>query len=144
MISMKYDELKIKNQLCHPLYSAANSIVRAYEPHLKGVGLTYPQYLVMLSLWEEDGVSISNISENTFFDSGSLTPLLRRLSEKGFISVSTSEKDQRQKVVQLTKRGEKLKDQVHALIPRLGACYSSLSKDEIGTLRKILHKLLPK
>ena len=138
---MDYDDLKLKNQLCHPIYSAANAVVRAYEPLLKKIDLTYPQYLVMMHLWEEDGVSIRKISEATFFDSGSLTPMLKRLVEKNLITVTVSEDDLRQKVVCLTKRGNKLKDDALKLIPEFLSCYTSLTSTEAVTLKKLLNKL---
>lgn len=138
---MKYDSLKLKNQLCHPLYSAANAIVRAYEPHLKDLDLTYPQYLVMMSLWDEDGVSITKISEDTYFDSGSLTPLIKKLAEKNLISINISKEDKRQKVITLTKKGDKLKDKALELVPEFSDCYTSLTESEALTLKKILNKL---
>lgn len=137
---MNYDHLKLRNQLCHPLYSASNALIRIYDPHLKALDLTYPQYLVMMSLWEEDHVSISKLSEDTFFDSGSLTPLVKRLSEKGLISVVPSKEDGRQKVVTLTKKGEKLKAEA-VKIPELMACHMGLSMNEMTTLKKLLEKL---
>lgn len=139
---MKYDNLKLKNQLCHPLYSIANAVIRGYEPHLKKLDLTYAQYLVMLSLWEQDDVAISKISETTYFDSGSLTPLIKRLKDKGYISVTSSEEDLREKKISLTKKGEKLKDKALEIIPGLAACFSSISLDEAMTLKKILNKLV--
>lgn len=138
---MDYNNLKLKNQLCHPLYSVANAIIRAYDPHLKKLQLTYPQYLVMMSLWEEDLVSISKISETTFIDSGSMTPILKRLCEKKLISVNASKDDRRQKVVSLTKKGEKLKDDALERIPDLISCFSSISTEEAMLLKKILRKL---
>ena len=141
VVFMDYDNLKLKNQLCHPLYSAANAVIRAYEPHLKKIDLTYPQYLVMMNLWEEDGGSITKISEATFFDSGSLTPILKRLVEKNLISVTGSKDDLRQKVVKLTKRGERLKDEALELIPKFLSCYTSLTSTEAATLKKLLNKL---
>ncbi len=139
---MSYENLKLKNQLCHPLYSAANAIVRAYEPHLRKLDLTYPQYLVMMSLWEEDAVSISKISEDTFFDSGSLTPLVKRLVEKQLIAVTQAKEDRRQKVVSLTKKGKRLRDEALELVPSLSACFCDLSAAEAQTLKKTLSKLL--
>ena len=138
---MKYERLELKNQLCHPLYSAANAIVRAYEPHLTSLDLTYPQYLVMLSLWEEDKVSITKISGDTFFDSGSLTPLLKRLADKGMISVKASKEDKRQKVVTLTSKGRLLKEKALDIVPALTSCYTSITMEEAMTLKKILQKL---
>lgn len=138
---MKYDNLKLQNQLCHPLYSVANTIVRAYDPHLKKINLTYPQYLVMMSLWEEDKVAIKKISQDTFFDSGSLTPILKRLEDKGLIIIGVSKEDLRQKIISLTKNGEELKDKALALLPELATCFSSLSLSEAKTLKELLNKL---
>ena len=138
---MNYNNLKLKNQLCHPLYSAANAIVRAYDPHLKKLELTYPQYLVMMALWEEDKVSISKISEETFIDSGSMTPILKRLTEKKFITITTAKDDRRQKVVSLTKKGDRLKGEAMELFPDLATCYDSITLEEAATLKKLLNKL---
>ena len=138
---MNYNKLKLENQLCHPLYSAANAIVRAYEPHLKKLDLTYPQYLVMMALWENDKVSISDISEVTFIDSGSMTPILKRLVDKKLLTITTFKEDRRQKVVGLTRKGEKLKDDALSTFPELAHCFSVLSQDELVYLKKILSKL---
>jgi len=138
---MKYDRLRLKNQLCHPLYTAANAVVRAYDPFLQELDLTYPQYLVMMALWEEDGVPITRISEATAFDSGSLTPILKRLSEKGFIKVAKSREDLRQRIVTLTRNGQKLRDEALQMFPRLASCFTSISPEEISTLKTLLEKL---
>lgn len=138
---MKYDSLKIKNQLCHPLYSAANAIVRAYDPHLKKLDLTYTQYLVMMVLWEEDKVSISKISQESFIDSGSMTPILKRLVAKKLITITAFKNDLRQKVVTLTKKGQGLKDEALEILPDLANCYTSITSEEAATLKKILNKL---
>ncbi len=141
IIRMKYDKLRLKNQLCHPLYSAANAVVRSYEPHLKTIDLTYPQYLVMMSLWEQDEVTITKISEDTFFDSGTLTPLLKRLADKGFIKIAPSKDDLRQKIVTVTKKGEKLKDHALDILPQLAACFSPITLDEAHQLGILVRKL---
>lgn len=138
---MKYDNLKLQNQLCHPLYSAANAIVRAYDPHLKKLDLTYAQYLVMMVLWEEDKVSISKISEETFIDSGSMTPILKRLADKKLITVTAFKNDLRQKVITLTKKGHSLKDDALEILPELAACFTSITEEEAKMLKKILSKL---
>lgn len=138
---MKYDNLKLKNQLCHPLYSAANAIVRAYDPHLQKLDLTYAQYLVMMVLWEEDKVRISKISEETYIDSGSMTPILKRLAAKKLISISADKNDLRQKLITLTKKGEGLKDQALKILPDLESCYTTLTMEEAMVLKKILNKL---
>lgn len=138
---MNYNHLKLTNQLCHPLYSAANAIVRAYDPHLKEIDLTYPQYLVMMALWEKDGVRISDISNVTYIDSGSMTPILKKLIDKKFIAITPSKEDGRQKVVSLTKKGENLKDKALNQLPELSACFTALTNEEMTTLKKILSKL---
>ncbi len=138
---MNYEGLKLKNQLCHPLYSAANAIVRAYDPHLKKLDLTYAQYLVMMVLWEEDKVSITKISEEAFIDSGSMTPILKRLSDKKLITIVNYKSDLRQKVISLTKKGSHLKDEALEILPELANCFTSITKDEAMTLKKILNKL---
>ena len=137
---MKNELLKLKNQLCHPLYSASNALMRTYEPILKDLDLTYPQYLIMMSLWEEDGVQIKELSRTTLFDSGSLTPLIKKLSEKGFIVVSPSREDQRAKIISLTKKGEKLKTEA-LKVPELMMCQINLTASEFQSLKKLLDKL---
>src|SRR5512138_1029058 len=102
-------QLMLDNQVCHSLYSAANAVVRAYRPLLEPLGLTYPQYLVMLCLWEQDGVSIVHLSRRTRLDSGTLTPLLKRLEAKGLLVRAQAPDDERQKVIGLTPAGRKLR-----------------------------------
>ncbi len=88
--SSKPSVLDLDRQICHSLYSAANALVRAYRPLLERLDLTYPQYLVMMSLWQQDGVSISDLARHTRFDAGTLTPLLRRLQKKGLIDIQVA------------------------------------------------------
>ncbi len=104
----RFEQLKIDNQLCHEVYSAANALTRFYNNHLKALKLTYPQYIVMLSLWEKDGVNIQAISDQTLFDSGTLTPLLQKLKTLGFIEILVDERDRRQKVIRVTRKGRNL------------------------------------
>lgn len=103
------DLLLLDNQLCFALYSASNAIVRAYRPLLEQLDLTYPQYLVMLVLWQQDGVSVKQLGEQLFLDSGTLTPLLKRLDVKGLVRRERSEQDERIRVLTLTEQGKALK-----------------------------------
>ena len=105
------DLLRLDNQLCFALYSASNAIVRAYRPLLETLDLTYPQYLVMLVLWQQDGISVKQLGEQLFLDSGSLTPLLKRLETKGLIQRERSAQDERVRVLTLTGQGKTLKKQ---------------------------------
>lgn len=134
------DLLKLENQLCHPIYSTSNALMRVYKPLLDPLDLTYPQYLIMLALWEKDGVNINDISERTFFDSGTLTPLLKKLHQKGFITMKANKEDRRNRVVSLTKAGLHLKDKSSTVPTRL-ACSIKISKKEIELFKKIIHSL---
>ncbi|WP_373090085.1 MarR family winged helix-turn-helix transcriptional regulator [Zhongshania sp.] len=102
--------LKLKNQVCHSLYSATNALIRAYRPVLDQLGLTYAQYLVMLALWDEDTVIIKNLVQRTRFDAGTLTPILKRLESKALVTIAKSRGDSRQKVIVLTPQGKALAD----------------------------------
>lgn len=137
---MKNEDIKLSNQLCHPLYSAANALVRVYGPILEGIDLTYPQYIVMMALWEKDGVNLKTLSEATFFDSGSLTPLIKRLMDKGLIKYTSAPEDQRQKIIYLTKKGEKLSLEA-GKIPELMMCQLQLTMNEFITLKNLTEKL---
>ena len=103
--------LKLKNQICHSLYSATNALIRAYRPLLDELDLTYPQYLVMLALWDEDKVIIKDLVQRTRFDAGTLTPILKRLETKGLVSTAKATGDSRQKLVLLTATGKQLAEQ---------------------------------
>ncbi len=105
------DPLRLENQLCFALYSASNAIIRAYRPLLEQLELTYPQYLVMMVLWAQDGCSVKDLGEQLFLDSGTLTPLLKRLELKGYVIRSKNEQDERVRVLRLTDAGKALKQQ---------------------------------
>ena len=102
--------LRLDNQICFAVYSAAHAFNRVYKPLLDRLGLTYPQYLVMLSLWERDGVPVKDIGERLFLDSGTLTPLLKRLETAGLVKRTRSTEDERQVLIALTAQGQALKE----------------------------------
>src|SRR5581483_5381151 len=102
--------LRLDNQICFAVYSAAHAFNRVYKPLLDRLGLTYPQYLVMLALWERDGVPLKDIGERLFLDSGTLTPLLKRLQAAGLVKRTRSTGDGRQVLIALTAQGQALKD----------------------------------
>lgn len=129
--------LALDNQLCFAIYSAMTGVARVYRPLLKELGLTYPQYLVMLVLWEEDGITVSAIGERLFLDSATLTPLLKRLQQAGLLARVRSSADERQVIVSLTAHGRGLKDRARA-VPRCMAAALECSPDQIGALRKRL------
>jgi DNA-binding MarR family transcriptional regulator len=137
---MTSTKLKLRNQICHSLYSATNAMVRAYRPLLKQIDLTYPQYLVMLALWEEDGVMIKNLVERTRFDAGTLTPILKRLHDKKLVNLIKSSNDSRQKDVHITQTGKALAKQAE-FIPEALVCQIDLTQEDALLLKKLTEKL---
>ncbi|MFY8139454.1 MAG: MarR family winged helix-turn-helix transcriptional regulator [Caulobacter sp.] len=109
------EALRLSNQLCFPIYAAANAIQKAYRPHLAPLGLTYPQYLVMLVLWERDGLSLGDIGRRLHLDSGTLTPLLKRLESAGMVTRRRAERDERVVLIALTDKGRALKTQAEPI-----------------------------
>ncbi|MCZ8252475.1 MAG: MarR family transcriptional regulator [Hylemonella sp.] len=107
--------LRLDNQVCFALYSASHAMSKAYKPHLDALGLTYPQYVAMLVLWERDGLTVSEIGERLYLDSGTLTPLLKRLEGAGYISRLRDAADERRVLIQLTAAGRKLKAKAVAI-----------------------------
>ena len=134
------DPLSLDNQLCFALYSSSLLMTKLYKPMLDEIGLTYPQYLAMLALWEEDGVTVSALGNRLYLDSGTLTPLLKRLEKAGLIERERNAEDERQVLVRLTAAGRALKRQA-AAIPRKVAASAGVPVAELIALRKKLQKL---
>ena len=134
------DPLSLDNQLCFALYSSSLLMTKLYKPLLDEIGLTYPQYLAMLALWEEDGVTVSALGNRLYLDSGTLTPLLKRLEKAGLIQRERNAEDERQVLVRLTPGGRALKRQA-AAIPKKLAASSGVPVIELMALRKKLQKL---
>jgi MarR family transcriptional regulator, organic hydroperoxide resistance regulator len=140
--------LRLDNQICFAVYSAAHAFNRVYKPLLERLGLTYPQYLVMLVLWERDGVPLKDIGERLFLDSGTLTPLLKRLEAAQLVKRTRSTEDERQVIVALTTEGEALKEKTRSLpLSILAASQCSVTeltalKNEIVSLRDKLNAAL--
>jgi MarR family transcriptional regulator, organic hydroperoxide resistance regulator len=131
------DPLALDNQFCFALYSASLAMTKVYKPFLDTLGLTYPQYLVMLVLWQQDDVLVKSIGEKLFLDSGTLTPLLKRLEASGLIMRTRDEADERQVRITLTKEGRALKKKAHA-IPRQALCSSGQTHEALQMLRSQL------
>lgn len=126
--------LRLDNQICFAVYSAAHAFNRVYKPLLDRLGLTYPQYLVMLSLWERDGIPVKDIGERLFLDSGTLTPLLKRLEAAGFVRRTRSTADERQVLIDLTPQGHALKEKARA-VPQSILAASDCSVAELAALK---------
>ena len=138
--------LLLANQLCFAVYSTAHAFNRFYKPLLDKLGLTYPQYLVMLVLWKQDGLPVKEIGERLFLDSGTLTPLLKRLEAAGLLKRTRSKEDERQVIVALTREGEALKEKARSLplsILAASQCsvaeFGGAAKSEIVSLREKLN-----
>jgi DNA-binding MarR family transcriptional regulator len=137
-----WDEtLKLENQLCFPLYACSREIIRKYKPFLDRIGLTYTQYLVMMVLWERKNTTVKELGECLYLDSGTLTPLLKRLETKNLLRRERSPDDERQVAIMLTADGEAVKKRAAEIPLEMGKCIN-LSADEAGTLYRLLHKLL--
>ncbi len=136
----RFDSLLLDHQICRSLYSASSALTRAYRPLLKPLGLTYPQYLVMLALWEQDRVSVGELCSRTRLDPGSLTPLLKRMASKGLLLRARAREDERRRVIALTRAGLELKARATA-IPDEIAWASGLSLEEGLQLRELTEKL---
>jgi DNA-binding MarR family transcriptional regulator len=135
--------LLLGNQLCFAVYSTAHAFNRFYKPMLDRLGLTYPQYLVMLVLWEQDGLPVKEIGERLFLDSGTLTPLLKRLEAAGFVKRTRSTEDERQVIVALTSQGGALKEKARSL-PLSILAASECSVAELAALKKEVESLRDK
>ncbi|MCG6210866.1 MarR family transcriptional regulator [Vibrio furnissii] len=135
--------LLLDNQLCFPLYSAANAVVRAYRPLLDALDLTYPQYLVMMVLWQQNAISVKTLGEKLHLDSGTLTPLLKRLESKGLVERRRSVTDERARELWLTERGTALREQALA-VPKSMVCKFDLDIDELVMLKQLCEKVVGK
>src|SRR5882672_7334535 len=135
--------LQLDNQICFAVYSTAHAFNRVYKPLLDRLGLTYPQYLVMLVLWERDDVPLKDIGEKLFLDSGTLTPLLKRLEASGLIKRTRSTEDERQVLIALTPKGQSLREEARA-VPQSILSSSACSVGELFAMKNELVALRDK
>ena len=136
-----YEQLKLENQLCFPLYAAARAVVGKYGPLLKELGLTYTQYIVMMVLWENDGISVSDLGGKLHLDSGTLTPLLKKLENIGYVTRNRSKKDERVVLVSLTETGRGLKEKAAEVPGEVASCVP-LTPEEAAALYGLLYKII--
>ena len=137
----KYDSLKLGNQLCFPLYAAAKEITRKYKPYLDKLNLTYTQYICMMAMWEHQSLNVKQVGEYLYLDSGTLTPLLKKLEEKGYIERKKKDSDERNLIITVTDKGLDLRDQALSVPQSMGSCIS-ISSEEAELLYKVLYKIL--
>lgn len=137
----KYDALKLENQLCFPLYACSREIIKQYKPYLDEIDLTYTQYIAMMVLWEHRSVTVKEMGQYLFLDSGTLTPLLKKMEAKGLITRKRDQEDERSLIISLTDEGEALKERAVEVPVKLAQCVR-LTPEETGELYRLLHKLL--
>jgi DNA-binding MarR family transcriptional regulator len=137
------DPLKLENQLCFPLYACAKGVVAKYKPLLDEIDLTYTQYITMMVLWEKKSVNVKTLGESLFLDSGTLTPLLKKLAEKKLITRERSSEDERNLVVDITAKGEALRKKAEKIPARIAKCVD-ISREDAIALHGILHRMMAK
>jgi DNA-binding MarR family transcriptional regulator len=134
-------QLLLENQVCFPLYSAANAVVRAYRPLLDELDITYLQYMVLMVLWRESSLNVKELGQSLRLDSGTLTPLLKRLESKGFVTRRRSEQDERVRIITITQQGMALKQKASD-IPLKLSCALGLPAAKGKQLKKLCEELL--
>lgn len=141
MEQKQYEQLKLENQLCFPLYACARQIMNRYTPYLKPLGLTYTQYIVMLVLWEQDGVTVGEIGRRLLLDTGTVTPLLKKLEGEDYIKRIRNKQDERIVEIVLTDKGRELREKAKDIPEKIGGCIS-LEPEEAKALYVTLYKLI--
>jgi DNA-binding MarR family transcriptional regulator len=138
---MKDARLKLENQLCFPLYVASKEVVKQYLPYLEEIDLTYTQYIAMMVLWEHQSIGVKDLGGYLYLDSGTLTPLLKRLEGKGYIRRERSKEDERIVIISITPEGDALKDKAREIPKQMAKCMP-LTQEEAATLYALLYKLI--
>ena len=141
MSETKFDPLKLENQLCFPLYAASKEVIRRYKPFLDPLDLTYTQYITLMVLWDEKKMSVKELGERLYLDSGTMTPVLKKLESKHYIKRSRAPQDERSVIITLTEEGMALKEKASNVPTSMRGCIS-LSKEESVMLHGLLSKIL--
>jgi len=136
--AMSFEQLQLKNQLCHRLYMASNSIARTYRTLLIEINLTYPQYVVMMALWEEDKISIAALIEKTAIDGSALTQILKKMADKALLTVIKDESDKRKRHIQLTTQGLSIKHQAADIPKQIQCKFNSIDSAQAEQLMHLL------
>jgi DNA-binding MarR family transcriptional regulator len=134
-------DLKLEHQLCFPLYAASKELIKRYKPLLDELDLTYTQYIAMMILWEKKSVNVNELGRFLFLDSGTLTPMLKKMEAKKLLSRTRQGADERKVLIRLTEEGERLKERAEGIPKRIAACVD-LTPSEADTLYQLLYKLL--
>ncbi|MBA6341876.1 MarR family transcriptional regulator [Colwellia sp. MB02u-10] len=135
---MSFEQLTLKNQLCHRLYMASNSIVRAYREPLMKLNITYPQYVVMMALWEQDKITIAALVEKTVIDGGAMTQILKKMADKGLLAIIKDQHDKRKRLVELTQDGQALKIKAVNIPNEISCKFNSIDSMQANQLMQLL------
>ena len=141
MMEEKYECLKLSKQLCFPLYACSREMIKLYKPFLDELGLTYTQYITLMVLWEHKAMTVKALGQELYLDSGTLTPLLKKLEDKGLVTRRRSERDERNLIVTITEAGEEMKDRALHIPTEMAKCVN-LPREEVYTLYRMLNQLL--
>ena len=133
--------MKLENQLCFPIYAAARAVTSAYTPFLKPLGLTYTQYILFLVLWEKDGLTVGEICNRLMLDSGTLSPVLKKLRQQGYIEKSQNTADERSFIITLTEKGRILQEKAKDIPLQIGKCFN-IAPEKVKQLYDLLYELL--
>jgi DNA-binding MarR family transcriptional regulator len=141
---MEFEQLKLENQLCFPVYAASRLITREYQPHLDKLGITYPQYLVLMVLWETDSISVNEIAQKLILNTNTVTPLLKRMELQGLIKRQRSKNDERKVVVNLTPEGKQLRNAAASIPEKLVASLVSekMNIEDLKNLKDHLYNII--
>ena len=141
---MGYEQLKLENQLCFPVYAVSRLITREYQPFLDRLGITYPQYLVLMILWEEDGIPVNDIAKKLILNTNTITPLLKRMEKDGIIRRKRSKDDERKVIVQLTAKGRDLQEEASLIPERLAGrlLQGELKAEDLIRLKEMLDSMI--
>ena len=140
-MELNYDCLKLENQLCFPLYAASREILRKYTPFLRELDLTYTQYIVMMVMWESKKLTVGDLGKKLFLDTGTLSPLLKAMEQKGLLTRTREKGDERVVKVEITPAGEELRERAVNIPEEMGKCIN-LSAEDAKNLYSILYKIL--
>lgn len=138
---MNENLLKLSNELCFPLYACARELVKKYKLHLEKIDLTYTQYIVMMVMWEQKSLNVKTLGQYLYLDSGTLTPLLKKLEKQGLIQRRRSDEDGRNLIVTITEKGEALREKAADIPAKMGSCVN-LCPEDAATLYRILYEML--
>jgi len=141
---MTYEQLKLENQLCFPVYAASRLILREYQPHLEKLGITYPQYLVLMLLWETDGRTVNEIAQRLILNTNTVTPILKRMEAQGLISRRRAKDDERRVIISLTSNGVQLREEAARIPERLveGLVTEEMKLEDLHRLKEQLYAMI--